>query len=78
MIKINLEKAQEIAHEVRRAKRNEDFKPLDVQATIPALAVEAEAKRQAIRDEDNKRQDAINKASDEKALKEIVDVLLPK
>lgn len=78
MIKINLEKAQEIAHEVRRAKRNEDFKPLDVQATIPALAVEAEAKRQAIRDEDNKRQVAINKANDEKALKEIVDVLLPK
>lgn len=78
MIKINLEKAKEISHEVRRAKRNEDFKPLDVQATIPALAVEAEAKRQAIRDEDNKRQDAINKASDEKALKEIVDVLLPK
>ena len=75
MIKINLEKAQEIAHEVRRAKRNEDFKPLDVQATIPALAVEAEAKRQAIRDEDANVQVSIDQAKDEKALKEIISKL---
>jgi len=50
MIVINLDKAKGIAHEVRRAKRAEEFAPLDIKATIPAVAAEAEAERQAIRD----------------------------
>jgi len=50
MIVINLDKAKGIAHEVRRQKRSEEFAPLDIQATIPAKAEEAEAARQAVRE----------------------------
>jgi hypothetical protein len=50
MIKINLDNAKAIAHDKRRAARAEEFKPLDVKATIPAEAAAAEAARQAIRE----------------------------
>ena len=50
MITINIDKAKAIAHDIRRAARAEEFKPLDAKATIPAEAAEAEAARQAIRD----------------------------
>lgn len=50
MITINLNKAKEIAHEKRRAARSEEFKPLDIKATIPSEAAIAEAARQAIRE----------------------------
>ena len=49
MIKINLTKAKDIAHEKRRAARAKEFAPLDVEATIPSRAAQAEAARQAIR-----------------------------
>ena len=49
-IVINLDTAKGIGHDIRRAKRAEEFAPLDVQATIPAKAAEAEAARQVIRD----------------------------
>lgn len=50
MIVINLDKAKSIGHEMRRAARTEEFKPLDIKATIPSEAVAAEAQRQVIRD----------------------------
>lgn len=50
MIQVNITKAKDIAHTARRAARAEEFKPLDVQATVPSLAVEAEAARQVVRD----------------------------
>ena len=53
MITINLEKAKAIAHDKRRAKRAEEFAPYDevIMKQIPGVdAVEAEAKRQEIRD----------------------------
>jgi hypothetical protein len=49
-IKIDMTKAKDIAHEKRRAARAEEFAPLDIKATIPAEAAEAEAARQAIRE----------------------------
>jgi hypothetical protein len=49
MIVINLGKAKDITHDVRRAKRAEEFAPLDVKATIPSEAVAAEEARQAVR-----------------------------
>tara|TARA_B100000035_G_C21017246_1_gene562499 strand:+ start:540 stop:764 length:225 start_codon:yes stop_codon:yes gene_type:complete len=52
MININMTKAKEIAHTARRAARAEKFAPLDIEATIPSMATEAEAARQVIRDED--------------------------
>lgn len=50
MIVINLDKAKNIAHDMRRNKRAEEFAPLDVKATIPSEATAAEAARQVIRD----------------------------
>ena len=50
MIVINIDKAKGIAHDIRREERAKEFAPLDIQATIPAKAEEAEAARQAIRD----------------------------
>ena len=49
-IKVNLDKAKAIGHEIRREERAKEFAPLDIQATIPAKAEEAEAARQVIRD----------------------------
>ena len=50
MIIVNLDKAKAIGHEIRREERAKEFAPLDIQATIPSKAEEAEAARQAIRE----------------------------
>jgi len=65
----DIPKAKLIAHDKRRQARAEAFKPLDVQATVPALAKAAEAKRQVIRDNDAKKQIAIDAATTETELK---------
>ena len=52
-IVINVNKAKTIAHDMRRAAREEEFKPLDavIMKQIPGVdATQAEADRQAIRD----------------------------
>lgn len=52
-IVIDVNKAKTIAHDMRRAAREEEFKPLDavIMKQIPGVdAVQAEADRQAIRD----------------------------
>lgn len=51
MIQVNLDKAKEISHDKRRAKRADLFKQLDIEATVPVLTEQAEVKRQIIRDE---------------------------
>jgi hypothetical protein len=53
MIRVNMDKAKAIGHEMRRAKREEEFEPLDavIMKQIPGKSLqEAEAKRQQIRD----------------------------
>ena len=53
MIKINLNKAKDIAHDKRKAARAEEFKPYDevIMKQIPGNDyTQAEAARQAIRD----------------------------
>ena len=50
MIRINLEKAKQIGHDIRRSERAKEFAPLDIKATIPSEAESAEAARQAIRE----------------------------
>ena len=62
MITINIDKAKAIAHDVRRAARAEEFKPLDVQATIPSQAVAAEAAREVVRVKYAEMQAAIDAA----------------
>jgi hypothetical protein len=75
MIKINLDKAKGIAHDIRRQKRSEEFAPLDIKATIPSEAVAAEAQRQAIRDKYAAIQQEIDAAVAVEELKNIVEVL---
>lgn len=72
MIVVNLNKAKQIAHEKRRVARAEEFAPLDVQATIPAKAAEAEAARQAIRDKYAAMQTAMDAATSAEELKDLL------
>lgn len=65
MITVNITKAKAIAHDVRRAARAEEFKPLDevIMKQIPNTDVQAiEAQRQAIRDKYAEMQAAIDSA----------------
>jgi hypothetical protein len=52
MITINITKAKNIAHDMRRAARAEEFKPFDeaIAKQIPGQVDGAEAARQVIRD----------------------------
>jgi hypothetical protein len=68
-IGINLNKAKDIAHDVRRTKRAEEFAPLDIKATIPTEATVAEAARQAVREKYAAMQDAINAAATPEEIK---------
>ena len=74
MIVINLNKAKDIAHDVRRAARAEEFKPLDdiIAKQIPGgtSAQEVEAQRQIIRNKYAEKQIAINEATTIEQLKE--------
>jgi hypothetical protein len=74
MIIINLNKAKEIAHDKRRAARAEEFKPLDVKATIPSEAQAAEESRQEIREKYSLLQIQMDAAQSVEELK----LLLPK
>ena len=75
MITVNVDKAKGIAHEVRRAKRTEEFAPLDIKATIPSEAVAAEEARATIRAKYEGVQTSIDAAADVDALKAIVEGL---
>ena len=50
MIRVNLDKAKSIGHDIRREERAKEFAPLDIKATIPSEAAAAETARQAIRE----------------------------
>ena len=72
MIKVDITKAKDIAHAKRRAVRSAEFAPLDIKATIPAEADDAEAQRQAIRDKYAVIQTEIDSATDVDVIKSIV------
>lgn len=71
-IDVHMPKAKEIAHDKRRTRRSALFQPLDVEATIPAKAAQAEAARQAIRDNDAIVQASIDAATTPEQLKQIL------
>jgi hypothetical protein len=75
MIQIDISKAKEITHAKRRAARAAEFAPLDIEATIPALTEQAEAKRAEIRDKYAEIQAQINEANSVNALKDIITQL---
>lgn len=72
MIRINIDKAKNIAHDVRRTKRAAEFAPLDVKATIPSESAASEAARQEIRAKYADMQVAIDAAETPEELKAII------
>jgi len=71
-ITINMTKAKVIAHEVRRTVRNAAFAPLDIKATIPHEAEQAEADRAVIRSDDADLQVSMDAASNADELKALM------
>ena len=77
MIRIDITKAKSIAHDMRRAKRAEEFKPHDdlIMKQIPgADAVAAEAARAAIRAKYADMQTAIDAAATPDEIKAALEV----
>lgn len=65
MITINIDKAKDVAHVMRRAARAEEFKPLDevIMKQIPGIdAAAVEAERQVIREKYTAMQTSIDAA----------------
>ncbi len=71
-IKINIDKAKDIAHDIRRTMRAEEFAPLDRKVTIPTEAKAAEAERQVVREKYDAMQKEINAAQSIEELKAII------
>lgn len=71
---VDMIKAKNISHDIRRRERAKLFKELDVQATIPSMSAEAETKRQAIRDNDAIKQQNIDLATTPEELKAILEL----
>ena len=77
MIVINIDKAKAIAHDIRRAKREEEFAPYDavIMKQIPGNdATEAEASRQTIRDKYATMQTEIDAAATPEQIKAVLGV----
>ncbi len=68
-VEVDLPKAKAIGHDIRRAKRAQEFAPLDIEATIPAKAKQAEEARQVVRDKYAAMQMAIDAAESPEAIK---------
>lgn len=78
MIIINIDKAKEISHNIRRRKRAEEFAPLDevIMKQIPGTDVQTvESQRQAIRDKYSIIQTNIDNSSTVDELKTIIDTI---
>jgi hypothetical protein len=76
-VDIDLPKAQEIGHTIRRTKRAEEFAPLDdvIAKQIPGNdAAAAEAARQVVRDKYADMQDAIDEAETPDEIKGALDL----
>jgi hypothetical protein len=77
MITINLDKAKNIAHNLRRAARAKEFEPYDniIAKQIPGTAFQdAEAARQAIRDKYTQMQAQLDGAQSPEELKAILNI----
>ena len=76
-VDVDLGKARDIAHDIRRSQRAEEFAPLDeiIAKRIPGVtADEAEAQRQEIRDRYAVIQEAVDGSETVGALKEALGV----
>lgn len=71
-IAVDMPKAKDVTHAKRRAKRALEMAPLDIEATIPSKAAQAEAARQALRDKYAVMQTEIDAATTPEMLKAII------
>ena len=76
MIQVDMLKAKEIAHNKRRVVREKELQPLDVQATIPMYAEQAELERQVVRDKHAVMQEQIDQAESVEDLKKVIEGIL--
>lgn len=77
MIIVNINKAKNIAHDMRRAARAEEFRPLDeaIMKQIPGTDVAAvEAQRQVVRDKYAVVQSQIDAATTPEAIKTVLGI----
>jgi hypothetical protein len=76
MITINLDKAKNIAHDVRRAARAKEFAPYDdlIAKQIPGPAAQAEAERVAIREKYAQMQTQLDAAQSPEELKSVLNL----
>jgi len=77
-ITINLDKAKDIGHNIRRQQRAAEFAPLDQQiaARIPGIELDViEEKREAIRDKYTEIQEAINAAESPDEIKAALETV---
>lgn len=77
MITVNIDKAKDIAHGIRREARAKEFRPFDeiIAKQIPGVsAQEAEAARQAIRDKYTAMQEEIDAAGTVEDIKAVLPV----
>lgn len=75
-IELDLDKAKELTHQVRRQARALELKQYDIEATVPSLSEQAEADRQVIRDKYATIQDNIDNAEDVESLEIILKELV--
>lgn len=75
MISINIDKAKQIGHNIRRELRSKEFEPLDMQISkqIPGIDVNSiEAQRQSIRNKYAVMQENINSAFTAEEIKQAI------
>lgn len=73
---IDIKKAKEYIHGLRRKKRNIDFKDYDRLSTVPELFNEVEAKRKEIREIYKTLQENIDNATSAEQLEEILNTII--
>jgi len=71
-VDVDMPKAKLIMHDKRRVKRAAELAPLDIEATIPGKAAQAENARQVIRDKHSALQIEIDAAASAETLKTII------
>lgn len=69
----DLEQSRQISHQIRRARRDAEFLPLDRLVTVPSQQEYAEAQREIIRNKYNIMQEQIDNCITTQQLKEILE-----
>lgn len=78
MITVNMDKAKQIGHEIRRQERDKEFEPFDkvIALQIPGVKTqEAEAERQKIRDKYSEIQAKIDSSKSPEDVKKALGII---